>query len=134
MRVNYKIVLLVAVLAAMLVGCSRETPGAAVAPTGLLGFSDEDQVRDVVDRFEQSWNDEDFDAMSELLCEEMRNDPEFGPSEMSEMRELGGTLTLMIADLVIDGDAATATILNNGEDPDDIEFAREDGDWKWCEY
>ncbi|WP_029117957.1 hypothetical protein [Mycobacterium sp. URHB0044] len=134
MRVNYKIVLLIAVLAAMVVGCSRETPGVAMAPAGALGFSDEDQVRDVVDRFEQSWNDADFDAMSEILCEDMRNDAEFGPSEMKEMREMAGTLTLTIADLVIDGDGATATILNDGEDPDDIEFAREDGDWKWCEY
>jgi hypothetical protein len=133
-RVNYKIVLLIAVLAAMVVGCSRETLGVAVAPAGAVGFSDEDQVRDVVDRFEQSWNDADFDAMSEILCEDMRNDPEFGPSEMSEIREMAGTLTLTVAELVIDGDAATATILNEGEDPDDILFTREDGDWKWCEY
>jgi hypothetical protein len=133
-RVNYTIVLLVAVLAATAVGCSRETPGVAVAPTGALGFSDEGQVREVVDRFEQSWNDADFDAMSEILCEEMRDDPEFGPSEMREMREMAGTLVLTITDLAIDGDAATATILNRGDDADDIEFAREDGDWKWCEY
>ena len=91
-------------------------------------------MRAVVDRFEQSWNDEDFDAMSEILCEDMRNDPEFDPSVMSEMRSVAGRLTLTVTDLYVNGDAATATILNQGEDPDDIYFARENGEWKWCEF
>jgi hypothetical protein len=46
---------------------------------------------------------------------------------------MGGDLRLTITELDINGDAATATILNRGEDPDDIGFAREDGIWKWCE-
>ena len=107
--------------------------GTATPPAG-TALSDEDQVRAVVDRFEKSWNEEDFDAMSEILCEDMRNDPEFDPSIMSEMRSIAGSLTLTVADLYVDGDAATATILNQGEDPDDIDFTRENGDWKWCEF
>jgi hypothetical protein len=107
--------------------------GTATRPAG-TALSDEDQVRAVVDRFEQSWNDEDFDAMSEILCEDMRNDPEFDPSVMSEMRSVAGRLTLTVTDLYVNGDAATATILNQGEDPDDIDFARENGEWKWCEF
>jgi hypothetical protein len=96
--------------------------------------TDEDQVRDVVDRFEQSWNDADFDALSELLCEDMRNDPDFSPSGLRELRDGAGRLALTITALDINGDAATATILNRGEEPDDIGFAREDSDWKWCEF
>jgi hypothetical protein len=96
--------------------------------------TDEDQVRDVVDRFEQSWNDKDFDALSELLCEDMRNDPEFNESALRELRDGAGRLALTVAALDINGDAATATILNLGEDPDDIDFTREDSDWKWCEF
>ena len=96
--------------------------------------TDEDQVRDVVDRFGQLWNDADFDALSELLCEDMRNDPDFSPSALRELRDGAGRLALTITALDINGDAATATILNSGEEPDDIGFAREDSNWKWCEF
>jgi hypothetical protein len=96
--------------------------------------SDEDQLRDVVDQFEQSWNDKDFDALSELFCEDMRNDPELSRSALRELRDGAGRLTLSVTALDINGDAATATITNLGEDPDDIDFAREDSDWKWCEF
>ena len=61
--------------------------GTATRPAGTEpALSDEDQVRAVVERFEQSWNDEDFDAMSEILCEDMRRRPEFDPDVMGEMR------------------------------------------------
>jgi hypothetical protein len=95
--------------------------------------SDEDQLRDVVDQFEQSWNDKDFDALSELFCEDVRNDPEFSRSALRELRDGAGRLTLTVTALDVNGDAATATITNLGEDPDEIDFAREDSLWKWCE-
>jgi len=95
--------------------------------------SDEDKVRDVVDQFEQAWNDEDFDTLTDLFCEDMRNDPEFDRSALRDVRDTGGELLLKIASLDVVGTTATATILNHGEDPDDIAFVREDGDWKWCE-
>jgi hypothetical protein len=95
--------------------------------------SDEDLVREVVDQFEQAWNDEDFTALTALFCEDMRNDPDFSRSALREVRDTGGELLLKIADLEVNGKTATATILNHGEDPDDIAFVREDGDWKWCE-
>ena len=71
--------------------------------------------------------------MAKLFCEEMHAEAEFGEPALREMRELSGPLELTVTTLDIDGDTATATILNEGEDPDDIGFAREDGDWKWCE-
>jgi hypothetical protein len=95
--------------------------------------SDEELVRDVVDQFEQAWNDGDFTTLTGLLCEDMRDDPEFSHSALREVRDTGGELLLKIASLDVDGKTATATILNHGEDPDDIAFVREDGDWKWCE-
>jgi hypothetical protein len=95
--------------------------------------SDEDLVRDVVDQFEQAWNDEDFAALTALFCEDMRNDPDFSRSALREVRDTGGELLLKITSLDVDGKSATATILNHGAEPDDIAFVREDGDWKWCE-
>ncbi|KAA0086752.1 hypothetical protein CIW52_02245 [Mycolicibacterium sp. P9-64] len=95
--------------------------------------TDEDLVRDVVDQFEKAWNDEDFTALTKLFCEDMRNDPAFSRSALREVRDTGGELLLKITSLDVDGTTATATILNHGEDPDDIAFVREDGDWKWCE-
>jgi hypothetical protein len=128
----------VGVVVAVVATSGRTATGTATRPATTSAIepqrSDEDQVRDVVDRFEQSWNDNDFDAMSEILCEDMRNDPQFDQEIMSEIRDDSGTLTLTIAELDINGDAATATILNRGTDPDDIDFAREDGEWKWCEF
>ena len=105
------------------------TPTTAIEPAK----SDEDQVRDVVDQFEQAWNDENYDTLIDLFCEDMRADPEFDRSAMRDVRRTGGELRLKIATLDVDGETATATILNRGEDPDDIAFVREGGDWKWCE-
>ncbi len=95
--------------------------------------SDEDQVRDVVDRFEQAWNDEDIDELRQLFCRDMHTEAEFDESALREIIEMGGDLSLTIAELDINGDAATATVLNRGKDPDDIAFTREHGNWKWCE-
>ena len=33
----------------------------------------------------------------------------------------------------VDGDTATASVKQAGEQPNDIKFVREDGEWKWCE-
>jgi hypothetical protein len=108
-------------------------PAAATAHGFAPEPTDEDLVRDVVDQFEQAWNDEDFAALTALFCEDMRNDPDFSRSALREVRDTGGELLLKITSLDVDGKSATATILNHGEEPDDIAFVREDGDWKWCE-
>ena len=133
-----------ALVAALLIGvgvvaaivAANRSPNIAVATattTTEETKSDETQLRDVVQQFEQAWNDEDFDGLAKLFCEEMHAEAEFGEPALREMREMSGRLALTITSLDIDGDTATATILNEGEDPDDIGFTREDGDWKWCE-
>ena len=129
------VTLLIVVGVVIAVVAVKRAATVAGVPTTIIEAekSDEDQLRDVVDQFEQSWNDKDFDALSELFCEDMRNDPEFSRSALRELRDGAGRLTLAVTALDVNGDAATATITNLGEDPDEIDFAREDSDWKWCE-
>jgi hypothetical protein len=76
---------------------------------------------------------QDLDALTDLFCQDMRNDPDFSRSALRDVRDTGDELLLKITTLDVDGKTATATILNHGEDSDDIAFVREDGDWKWCE-
>ncbi len=95
--------------------------------------SDDDQVRDVVDQFEQAWNDEDFDALRQLVCADLRADGQFSTSELREARRIAGRLALTIESVDFDSDTAAAVIENHGAEPDDIKFVREVDDWKWCE-
>jgi hypothetical protein len=122
--------------AVALAGCTRETPGAAVAPPGLTpsAQSDEDRIADLVDGFEQAWNDREFGRLRDMMCADMRAQPDFGEDSLREARSDSGRLDLQITDLEIGDGSATAVIENHGEDPDDIAFAYEGGEWKWCEY
>lgn len=125
-----------AVLLIALTGCTRETTGAAVAPAGVSAEpqSDEDQIADLVQKFEQAWNDREFAELRDLMCADMRSQSEFDEDGLREARSESGRLDLEITELeVLDG-GATAIIENNGDDPDDIAFAYEDDEWKWCEY
>jgi hypothetical protein len=127
--------LFIAVGGVVAIVVTTRTPNITVTPTSTTeeAKSDEDQVRDVVDQFEQAWNDEDIDGLRQLFCADIRSEAEFDEDLLREMIGMGGNLSLTIPELDINGDAATATILNRGEEPDDIGFAREDGNWKWCE-
>ncbi len=120
----------------VLAGCTRETSGVAVAPPGTTALprSDEDQIADVVDRFAQAWNNNQFDTVRDLMCDDMRSQAEFDEEALREARADAGRLNLTITELDITGDTAAAIIENNGDDPDDIAFQREGDEWKWCEY
>lgn len=119
-----------------LTGCTRETPGTAMAPPGVTALpeSDEDQITDLVERFEQAWNDRRFGELRDLMCTEMRGQSEFDEDALQEARSGSGRLDLAITELAITGDTAEAVIENDGDDPDDIAFLREDDAWKWCEF
>jgi hypothetical protein len=136
MRVVPLVVSAVLCSSIVLAGCTRQTSGAAVPPPGLteLPQSDEDRITDLVDRFEQAWNDREFGQMRDLMCAEMRAQPEFDEDGLREARSESGRLDLAITELEIGADSATAVIENHGEDPDDIAFAYEDGEWTWCEF
>lgn len=105
----------------------------ATTTTSVEASSDEDQIEDTVAAFEKAWNDEDFDAMEPIVCEELHSDPEFSEDEFLAGREGAGRLNLTVTDVDITGDKAVVSIEQQGESPNDFDFVREDGEWKWCE-
>ncbi|MBI3225884.1 MAG: hypothetical protein HYZ39_12590 [Mycolicibacterium cosmeticum] len=127
---------LAAALLIAITGCTTVTPGAAVAPPGVTAEpqSDEDQIADVVDRFETAWNARKFGELRDLMCAEMQDQSEFDEDGLREARSSSGRLDLEITELQVTGDSAEAIIDNDGEDPDDIAFVREGDEWKWCEF
>ena len=96
--------------------------------------SDEQQIKDVVEKFQNAWNDSDFDAFKPIVCKEAQEDGQFNETDFLDSREGSSKLDLEVTDVQIDGDDATATVENEGTDPDDITMLREDGDWKWCDF
>ena len=124
------------VLAVVLV--SRPDPGQPTAgPTSTTSTtptaSDEDQIDDQVAAFARAWNDEDFDAISLVVCVDLQADPEFTERDFLDSRRDSGTLRLTATDYDIRGDRAVVTIRQDGQSTNDFDFVREDGEWKWCE-
>ncbi|HYO05021.1 MAG TPA: hypothetical protein VET27_25430 [Mycobacterium sp.] len=93
---------------------------------------DEEQIEDVVKAFEKAWNDSDFDGFKPVLYQKMRNDKEFNAKDFLDARGESGELNFDVQSVEVGGDSATATVTQDGEDADDIDFVREDGSWKWC--
>jgi hypothetical protein len=130
------VVVVLAVMGGVIaVVATRDSSGTVASSTSSTSSasSDEDALRAVIDEFEQTWNDKDYDGWSALLCKKMEADSDFDEQAFDEIREMGGTLRLSVNSLEIDGDDATVNISQRGEDPDDIAFVREGGEWKWCE-
>lgn len=129
-------VILLIAAAVIAVVATRDTSGPIAGPTTSTTAapdSDEDALRAVVEEFERTWNARDYDGWSALLCASMQGDPDFDEEAFDEVRETSGRLALTVNTFEIDGDDATLNISQEGEDPDDIAFVREEGDWKWCE-
>ena len=96
--------------------------------------SDEEQITDVVEKFQDAWNGSDFDAVKPIVCESAQKDAEFNETDFLDSREGSDDLDLSVTHVDVDGDDATATVENENKNPDDITFARENGEWKWCEF
>ncbi len=128
-------VLLIAVVGATIVVTTARSRLITGTPTTATvdEKSDEGQLRDVVGQFEQAWNGGDFDALRQLICTDLRTESQFSTDELREARQIAGRLALTVESIEFGGIAATAVIENHGAEPDDIDFVREDGDWKWCE-
>jgi hypothetical protein len=94
----------------------------------------EKQIEDVVEKFQDAWNDSDFDAFKPIVCKDAQQDSEFNEKDFLDSREGSEKLDLNVTDVDIDGDDATVTVENDNKDPDDIAFTREDGEWKWCDF
>ena len=129
-----RVALVLAGAVIVLAGCSRAVTGEAMAPPDTRPWADEDQIAEVVSQFEQAWNDREFDTLRGLMCAEMQSSDEFDEDALREARSESDRLKLQITELEVSGDSATAIIENNGDDPDDIVFQREDDEWKWCEF
>jgi hypothetical protein len=116
---------------------SRSDDGGAVPSsttrTSVQASSDEEQIDEKVAAFEKAWNNEDFDAMSEIVCDELHQDPEFTESDFLESRRDSGRLSLTVQNYDITGNTAVVSIEQLGATTNDFDFVREDGEWKWCE-
>jgi hypothetical protein len=122
----------IAVVGVVAVSVTGPVDGRAVAAPALQ-MSDEEQVSDLVDRFESAWNAEDFAELRTLLCDEVRSQELFSVAGLTELRADAGRWALTINSIDVRGDTATAEIEESGEGAQDIGFAREDGEWRWCE-
>lgn len=96
--------------------------------------TDEQQIKDVVEKYETAWNDSNFDGFKPIACEDWQKDDVFNERDFLDAREGADDLHLQVTDVQVKKDKATATVENAGNDPDDIEFTREDGEWKWCDF
>lgn len=92
------------------------------------------EIKDVVEKFQNAWNDSNFDGFKPITCKKAQEEPEFNESDFLDSREGSDELDLEATDFDIKGDDATVTVENAGKDPDDITFKREDGKWKWCDF
>jgi hypothetical protein len=130
-------VLLIAVGAVITVAVTRDgsTTGPVGAPTNTTAaaLSDEDQIEDVVEQFQQAWNGQEFDDLRNLICARMRADEQFSRANFTEMRNEMDQLDLTVTSIEVTGKTADTVIENDGKDPDEIAFIHEDGQWKWCE-
>jgi hypothetical protein len=127
------IALLLVVGAVITVVLLRSPSGTTTAtPTSVSQQTDEDQIKDAVSKFEDAWNDRNFDGFKPILCEQMQNDEEFNEEDFLDARNDSGRVQLDVKSIEVDGDSATATVTHDGDDDDSVEFVREGGAWKWC--
>jgi len=125
--------LLVVVGVVVAIAMTRDTPQVTVTPpTTTNELSDEQQIEDVVSRFQDAWNDEDFSGFEPIVCQEMREAEEFNESDFLEARQESDEMDISVTSVDVDGDSATASVKGSGGSRD-IPFLREADGWKWCD-
>jgi|KBSSwiStaDraftv2_1062776.scaffolds.fasta_scaffold03010_6 major membrane immunogen (membrane-anchored lipoprotein) len=115
---------------------SKDSPEVTVSKPTTTTHSkadDEDEIKDVVKDYESAWNDEDFDGFEPIVCEKIKDDEEFNETDFLKARQRNGEYDLVVKDVDVNDDKATASVENGNNSPDDIDFVREDGKWKWCD-
>lgn len=122
------------VLAVVLTG-SDDSGGVASSrsATSAPDATDEEQIEERVKEFEDAWNNEDFGAIEEIVCEQIKGEPDFTEQDFLESRSDTGRLNLSFEGADIDGDTAVVDIRDEGQSTKEFDFAREDGEWLWCE-
>jgi hypothetical protein len=83
----------VAVVGVLAVSVTAPVDGRAVAAPAAQ-MSDEEQVTDLVGRFESAWNAEDFAELRSLLCGEVRSQETFSVAGLTELRADAGRWAL----------------------------------------
>jgi hypothetical protein len=125
--------LLVVVGVVVAIAMTRDTPQVTVTPpTTTNELSDEQQIEDVVSRFQDAWNDEDFSGFEPIVCQEMREAEEFNESDFLQARQESDEMDISVTSVDVDGDSATASVKGSGGSRD-IPFLREADGWKWCD-
>lgn len=115
---------------------SQSKPAPANAAPSPAPVSDEDQVRQTIAAFQDSYNTQNWDAYVELMCPSMRE--QFtGPilDSVKQLRRKQGLSRVTVTAVTIEGDTATATIQSQnevlGSATVKLPLVREDG-WKVC--
>lgn len=129
------VLLVIAIVVGIVVftGGSDDETSASGTTTSEEETSDEDQIKEVIERFEKAWNDEDFGTMEQIICAKLQEDEEFNETEFLDARQSSGRLNLTINEIKVRGDKATANMEQRGEEAQDFDFVREDDEWKMCE-
>jgi hypothetical protein len=112
-------------------------PGTAGAPAASAPATDEDQIRQTLMAFQDSYNTQNWDAYLELMCTAMR--AKFTGTVMNYVkkgRAQNGVSTVKILSIAISGDTATANLEGHNEalgtSTATLPLKLEDG-WKICQ-
>jgi len=127
------LLIVVGVVVAIVV--TRPTPDVTVKPATPTQTeqTDEQQIEAVVEKFQSAWNERDFAAFEPIVCQEMRDAEEFNENDFLAAREDSDDMNISVESVEVDGDSATVSVKPAGGVARDVPFAREDGDWKWCD-
>jgi hypothetical protein len=102
------------------------------------GPSDEEQIRAVVDGFEEAWNRSDFEKFTSLVCAESLNNGDApAKDEFMEQRRDDGRIELTVTSVDVHGEKATAKVdetnpQKHDTKSEDLDLVRENGKWKAC--
>jgi hypothetical protein len=101
--------------------------------------SPDEQIRTVVQRLGDEWNNSNFSYHPELECRARASYDQDHLGEYRNQRAQSGTVTSSVTNVHVTGDNATAvvtTAFSKGDRPDayTARFVKEDGSWKFCTY
>jgi hypothetical protein len=117
------------VAAVLIVTLGRSTP---------VGPSDEEQIRAVVEGFEDAWNKSDFEKFKGYICaRNLQNGDAPTEDKFTEQRSADGPIDLTVTSVQVNGDKATAKVdemnpQKHEKKSEDLDLVRENGGWKAC--
>ena len=107
-------------------------------PAPVCAATDEDQVRSVLNGMNGSYNRSDFEAFASHLCADMVNAAGFEAGWYAARKSDGPTQITINSVQVAGADAVANVRFQAANRPAaktlDVEFLREDTEWKACRY